>query len=453
MTTPPPPPPQLLDLAGRVVGWAGDGEQVEAIAVRSRDTEIRVYEGQIEQLSSAESAGVGVRVIRDHRQGLAYAGTLDESVLGEVLAEARENAEFGTPDEHLGLAEPDGIEPVDLDLWREALAGVPTEAKVDLAMALERAVAEADGRITKVEHSDYVDSMAEAAIASSTGILAASRATTCFVSTYVLAGSDGDTQTGFGYSVGREPGDLNVEEAAADAARRATRLLGATKPTSGRRPVVLDPWVTAQFLGILAGTLSGEAVLKGRSLFADRIGEEVAVGRVTLVDDPTNPLAFGATGTDGEGLATRRNVLIDGGVLRSFLHNTYTGRRSGAGSTGSAVRGFKSTPGVGARALALAPGTATQPELVAGLDDGVLIQSVKGLHSGVNAVSGDFSTGAEGLRIRGGELSEPLRGFTVASTIQRMLHDVAAVGGDVEWLPGRAAGVSLVVADVTISGT
>jgi PmbA protein len=443
----------LLALADQVVGWANDGEQVEAIAVRSRDTEVRVYQSEIEQLSSAEAAGIGVRVIRDHRQGLAYAGTLDDSVLGEVLAEARENAEFGTPDEHLGLAERDGVTPVDLDLWRPGLAGVATESKVELALALERAVAAADPRITTVEHADYADSMGEAAIASTTGIRDSSRATTCFVSTYVLAGDDGDTQTGFGFSVGREPPDLDIEEAAADAVRRATRLLGAVKPASGRCPVVLDPWVTAQLLGILGGTMSGEAVLKRRSLFADRLGEEVGAGRLTLVDDPTDPRAFGSTPTDGEGLATRRNILVEGGVLRGFLHNAYTGRRSGAGSTGSAVRGFKSAPAVGARALALDPGSATQPELIAAIDDGVLIQSVKGLHSGVNAVSGDFSTGAEGLRIKGGELGDPLRGFTIASTIQRMLHDVTAVGGDVEWLPGRAAGVSLVVADVSISGT
>ena len=440
-------------MAERVAGRAEPGEEVEAIVVRSRDTEIRVYEGGIEQLSSAESAGVGVRVIRDHRQGIAYAGTIDDvDLIDEVLAEARENAGFGTPDEHLAVASPDGVEPVELDLWRDELAGVPTDAKVELAMELDRAVAAADGRITKVEHADYADSMAEAALASTAGIRAASRATTCFVSTYVLAGEGDDTQTGFGFSTGREPGELDIPAAAGDAAERATRLLGATKPDSGRFTVVFDPWVTAQFLGILSGTLSGEAVLKGRSLFADRLGDSVGPDRLTLVDDPTNPLAFGATRTDGEGLATRRNLLIDRGVVAGFLHNSYTGRRSGTGSTGSAVRGFKSAPGVGARALALVPGDAAQAELVAAIDDGVLIQSVKGLHSGVNPVSGDFSTGADGLRIKGGALAEPLRGFTIASTIQKMLKDVVAVGGDVVWLPMRAAGVSLVVDDVTISG-
>jgi PmbA protein len=217
--------------------------------------------------------------------------------------------------------------------------------------------------------------------------------------------------------------------------------------------VVLDPYVTAQFLAILGGTLSGEAVQKGRSLFADRLGDEVASPLVTLVDDPTNPAAFTATETDGEGLATRRNVLIDQGVLAMFVQNAYTARRAGTRSTGSAVRGgFKSTPGVGCMATSLAPGTATQAELVAGIGDGLLIQDVAGLHSGVNPVSGDFSTGAEGLRIRGGELAEPVREFTIASTLQKMLKDVQAVGSDLQWLPMSASGVSLVIDEVTISG-
>jgi PmbA protein len=225
------------------------------------------------------------------------------------------------------------------------------------------------------------------------------------------------------------------------------------KPQSRRLTVVLDPFVTAQLLGVLSATLNGEAVIKGRSFFAERVGELVANPLVTLVDDPTNPLAYTATDIDGEGLAARRNVLIDAGVLQGFVHNSYSARRAATRSTGNAVRGgFRGSPGVGCLALALAPGTRTQEQLIADVDDGVLIQSVQGLHSGVNPISGDFSTGASGLLISGGELGGPVREFTIASTLQRMLHDVVEVGGDVDWLPMRAAGVTLAIRDVTMSG-
>src|SRR5205807_1534701 len=148
-----------------------------------------------------------------------------------------------------------------------------------------------------------------------------------------------------------------------------------------------------------------------------------------------------------------RTVLFDGGALQGFLHNTYTGRRSGAGSTGSAVRGgFKTTPGVGARALTLVPGERGAEQVLADVGDGLLVQSMQGLHSGTNPVSGDFSVGVEGLMVRNGELAEPVREATMASTLQRMLLDVVVVGSDLEWLPGGAAGVTLAIRDVTLSG-
>ncbi|CAN5423927.1 TldD/PmbA family protein [soil metagenome] len=443
---------ELLQIGDRIVALAKGGEQVEVVVGRSSSTEVRVYEGEVEQLSSATSAGIGVRVISGNRQGFAYAGSLDEDVLAETLAEARDNATFATEDEWLGLAEPDGVAVPDLDLYREGLAKVSTDAKIDLAIALEKAVRATDSRITGIDAADYADGVSEGAVVTTTGIRTASRDASCYLSVSCVAQDGDDTQTGFGFSVGRLPDELDIEAAAADAGRRATRLLGATQPRSGRVTVVLDPYVTAQFLGIIGSTLSGESVLKGRSLFADRLGEEVAAASFTLVDDATNALAYSASETDGEGLASRRNVLIDGGRLQQFVHNSYTARRSGTVSTANAVRGISSTPGAGCRALSLAPGTKFQPELLADLGDGVLISSVSGLHSGVNPVSGDFSTGAEGLRISGGQLAEPLREFTVASTLQRMLADVVAVGADLEWLPMRSAGVSLVVRDVTVSG-
>ncbi len=419
---------------------------------RSSETEVRVYEGDIESLSSAGTAGVGVRVISNHRQGFAYAGTLDADVLGEVLAEARDNATFATTDEFLGLAEPDGVPVPELELYRREIEDVPTEDKVALALELEAAVRSADDRITGVESAEYGDAVGEGVVVTTTGIRSAGRESACYVGAYPLAKQGEETKTGFGFSVGREPGELDVASAAGDAARRATRLLGAVKPSGGRMTVVLDPFVTAQFLGIVASTMNGEAVNKGRSLFAGRLGDQVADPIVTLVDDPTDARAYRATEADGEGLATRRNVLISNGELKQFLHNTYSARRAGASSTGSAVRGFKSTPGVGARAVQLAPGTKDQAALLTDVGEGILVASVSGLHSGVNPVSGDFSTGAEGLRITGGRLGEPLREFTIASTLQRMLLDTAAVGDDVEWLPMGAAGVSLVIRDVSVSG-
>ena len=276
----------------------------------------------------------------------------------------------------------------------------------------------------------------------------------CELVAYSLAADGDETQTGFGFSLGRSFDELDVTVAARDAADRALRMLGATKPPSGRLTVVLDPWVTAQLVGIVAGTLGAEEVVKGRSLFAGRVGEQVASPLITLVEDPTDARSWGATPIDDEGLATRRVPLVEAGVLQGFVHSTWTARRLGTASDRlGGPGGFKSTPTAGCRAVSLAPGTAGAADLLAGVEDGVLVQEVSGLHSGVNPVSGDLSTGAEGLRIRGGELAEPLREFTIASTLQRLLQDVVAVGSDLTWLPMSAAGLTLVVGDVAVSGS
>ncbi len=444
---------ELLDVATRVAGWARDGEQVEAFVARSRETEVQVFEGEVESLSSATSAGIGIRVVSGRRQGFAYAGSLDEAVIAETLGEARDNAGFASEDEFVGLAAPDGVAAADLDLWRDELVSLPADAKVARALELERAVRSGDPRIRQVEAAEWADAAMESAIATSTGIAVASQRTACYLSAYAVAGEGGDTQTGGGYSVGRAPSDLDLEKAAGDAVERATRLLGAVKPRSAHLTVVLEPRITATLLAILSGTLDGESVLKGRSLFAERLGEAVSVPGFTLVDDPTDPDAYGAGRYDAEGLATRRNVLVEDGVLQTFLYNTYAARRAGTISTASAVRGgFKGAPGTGARAVSVVAGTQSAEEILAAVGDGLLVQTVSGVHSGVNPVSGDFSVGAEGLLIKGGALAGPVRELTIASTLQRMLGGIVAVGNDLERLPSVASGVTLAIADVSMSG-
>jgi PmbA protein len=448
-------PEDLTALAERVAGWARTGEEVEVYVARGDETDIRAYDGEVESLTSATSAGIGIRVISDHRLGFAWAGSLDPSVLEETLAEARDNASFATPDDHVALAVPDGVPAVDLDLWDEGLAAVPTTAKVELALALEAQARAADAHIRQVDHADYGDGSVEMALVSTTGMRAASRKTSGYISVSVIAGEGDGSQTGGGFSVSRGFEGLDPDRATDDAVIRAVRLLGATKGPSGRQTVVFDRRAATTVLSVVSGALSGEAVDKGRSFFAGRIGEQVGDTVLTLVDDPTDPRAYGAAAYDAEGLACRRNVLIDAGVLRGFLYDTVSASRAGVRSTGSAVRGgFAGTPRPGCRALTVAPGPEGFDEdaVLAAVGEGLFVQSMTGVHSGVNPISGDFSVGAEGLMIRDGRLAEPVREITVASTLQRMLQSVVAVGADVEWLPGIAAGQTLAFGDMQISG-
>ena len=432
----------LQAIADAIVAEAQPGEQIAAYLGRSSETDIRVRNQEIEHFVSAQSQSVSVTVIVDGRTGASSAGAFDETSWREVLAEARENATFGTPDEYAGLAEPDGVAIVEQKLWDDDLAAFPTDKKIEIAKELERLVLAEDSRI-RIDDVNYSDGSTEEASATTLGIRSSSRSNSCYATVSVLVDDNGETQTGWAYALGDSPLLFDLPTAARTAAVRATRLLGAVKPASKVTTVVLDPMVTAQFLGIIGSTLNGESVSKGRSIFAERVGEQVASPLVTLVDDPTDSRSYYARETDGDGLAARRNVLVENGVLKMFVHDAYSARRMNTKSTGNAG---------GCVALQLTPGTKTQEELIAGISEGVLIDSVQGLHSGVNPVSGDFSTGASGLMIRDGKTAEPVREFTIASTLQRMLLDVAEIGCDVDWLPMRATGVSLVITGVTMSG-
>jgi PmbA protein len=446
----------LLGLARRVAGDARPGEQLEAYVLRTRDVDVKVFGGEVESLSVAQVEGVGIRVIADARQGYAWAGSLDADVIAETVGEARDNAAFGAPDESYALAAPgdaEGVEAPTLDLWCDDVLRTPTADKVTLALDLERATRNADPRVRGVESASYGDAAVEAAVANSLGLEAGTRRTVCSCSAFAMAGEDTATQTGSGFSAGRSFAEIDAQVAARDAAERAVRLLGAKQIPSARLPVVFDPLVTRSVLALLGGALSGEAMVKGRSLFVGREGEEVAGPGITLVDDPTLTDAFGAATHDAEGVPTRRVELIARGRFDSVLHNVYTARRAGGRTTGSAVRGgFKSPPGVGARALHLVPGELSAEDILALVGHGLYVQSVSGLHSGTNPVSGDFSVGAVGLVVRDGSLAEPVREITIASTLQRMLHDVLQVGADLTWLPGGAAGMTLLVGDMSISG-
>lgn len=446
----------LLELARRVAGSSRAGEEVEAYVMRARDTDVKVFGGEVESLSVAEVAGVGVRVINGGRQGYAWAGSLDADVVTETVREARDNAEFAQYDEHLALATPQdfaGVPTLSLDLWRDELVRFPTDEKVRIALEVEKIAKSRDARIRGIEHAQYGDVSSEAVIVTSTGIESEARRTACSVYVVAIAGEAAQTQTGYGFSVGRAPQQLDLDIAAQMATDRAVGLLGAAQPRSARLPVVFDPMATSSIVGIIGAALNGDSALRGRTFLTGRLGEEIASSAVTLVDDPTNADAFAASTHDSEGVPTRRNVLVEDGLLRMFLHNVYSARRAGVATTGSAVRGgFKSTPGVGARALHLQPGTRDRDAVIGDVADGVYVQSVSGLHSGVNVVSGDFSVGAEGFEIRNGQCGAPLREMTIASTLPRILLDVAEVGSDLTWLPGGAAGMTIRIDGMSIGG-
>ena len=445
-------PERLLDLAAAVVDRGRDNEEIEVACSYGRSTSIRAYGGEVESLTTAENHAIGVRVLVDGREGFASAGTLDEDVVAAMLDEARDNARLAEADPHVGIAKPDGVEAVEIDLWRDGVGATPNRDKIEIALELERRVQGADPRITGVRVAGYGDSAGSFALASTSGIRAATRATSASASVQALARDGERTQTGYAWDGGREPSELDLDQVVERAVSHSVDLLGSTQPKTATVDLVLDPHLAATVLGLIAGTLTGDRVLKGRSPFVDRVGEQVASPLLTFLDDPTDPRSLGADSHDGEGLACRPVSLVTDGVLDGFLHDSYTGRSAGQGSTGSAIRGTRGLPSPGLHALTVRPGSGTLEELIGEVDHGLLVFSLAGLHSGVNPVSGDFSVGVEGRMIRNGQLAEPVNECTIASTLQRLLLDVRAVGGEVSHLPSGVSTPPVVIGGVSLSG-
>jgi PmbA protein len=446
--------PDLTDLCARAVAAVHDGEDIEAYASSGQRTQVRVRSGEVKSLTFADSRGIGVRVITGHRVGYAYAADPDENGVDELVRSARESAGFAEPDEGNSLPPIGPVEPLSgPGIYRGAQVEVATSRKVALALELEQAAVSVRPDVRKVESASYGDSVSWVAIASTRGGPLAYPRTDSWVTVTALAERDGETQTGFSFALAREIDELDWEAVSREAALRAERLLGGVKPQSERTAVILDPVAAASFLGVLAGALSAESVLKGRSLLAGRVGQDIAAGGVSLIDDGRLPEGPALAPFDDEGVATTRTPLIENGKLRGFLHNTYTAVKSGERSTGNAGRGgYRTVPGVSPSNLYLEPGEASA-DLVSQLGRGVYVQEVTGLHSGANPISGQFSVGATGLRVEGGALAGALREMTIASTLLDMLRSVVALGSDLRFPLGGGLGApTVLVSEMTVGG-
>ncbi|MFN2525766.1 MAG: TldD/PmbA family protein, partial [Actinomycetota bacterium] len=401
----------LIDLAARIASRAGSGEDVEAFLTHERNFEVKVFEGEVDSLSSAEPRGAGVRVFLDGKVGFAYTTELTDEGLDEVLERARDNGRHSTPEDANGMADP-------ADLGAESVPGLSdpnfgaldADAKVRFALDLEAAVRSLDPRVRTVEEAAYADTQTEVAFATSAGSSGAYERSDAWCYVMAIAEEGDDTEIGFDFDLGRSGGDLDPEVVARSAVDRAVGVLGAGKIPSAQMPVVLDPYSAARFLGVLATALTAEAVQKGRSLFAGRIGDEVAAPLISLVDDGRIQGGPRSAPWDAEGVPTRRTQVISGGVLESFLYDTKTARRESKSSTGNAARaGFKSPPGVAPTNLSLDPTGESRDEVRRGVDRAFLVLDLHGVHSGANPVSGDFSVGATGMLLERGEPVRPVK--------------------------------------------
>jgi PmbA protein len=447
---------ELLDLAQRAVELAEAGEAVEAFLTHEREFHVKVYDGEVDSLSSAEPRGAGIRVVSGGRVGFSYTTDLSEPGVSEAVASARENARYSTPDEAVELAGPwDAAVPDIPDLLDEDQPDVDPKRKIDFAIEIERITRSVDERV-RTEEALYSDSDTEIAIATSTGVAGSYRRTDASCYSVAIATDGDDTEIGFEFDLARGIEKLDAEWVARHAAEKALTTLGAGKIPSGRMPIVLDPYVAARFLGVIGSALTGEAVQKGRSLFAGKLGQAVAAENVTMIDDGRATGAPDVAPWDAEGVPTTRTSVIAEGILDSVLYDITSAKRDGRESTGNASRaGFKSGPGPAPSNLTIEPTGETKEEVFARAGTALWVHDFHGVHSGTNAVSGDFSVGVTATLLENGVPSRPVKEVTIAAPMLDILSRIECVADDRRWLPfgGSYGGATTLISEMTVAGS
>lgn len=416
---------------------------------------VKAFAGEVEGLRYSHSRGVGVRALHAGRLGYSYCTGLEWEDVRRTVEEAVANSRYSMPDEYNQLPGGSGYTQAELDIYDPESEETDSLRKVEMALELERLTLSRDRRVSQVETAVYADSVSQVAVASTAGVAGSYSSSDCYCYVFPIAREGDEYQTGFSFDLGVKPSHLDLEKVAQEACERAICLLGSRSISSRRTTLILDSFVAAEFLGMLAAALSAEAVLKGRSFLAGKVGETIAAPTVSIIDDGLLKGAPSTAPFDDEGVPSQRKELIDAGTLKGYLHNTYTASRSGTASTGNASRGsFRDRPRVGATNMFLQPGQGSREDILRQVGEGVLVLQVVGAHAGANPVSGEISLGALGLLVENGEPGQSLREITLAGKALDFLRDIVAVGEDLRFLPfeGSLGAPTVAVADVMISG-
>ena len=420
-------------------------DAAEATIGVTRRFHVEAREKTISKLEQSTGKTLHMRLFREGRKVSLSSSDFSTDGIASAIAAALDQSRYVAADEWSGLPGTCGRTGGDLGLYDAAVADRDDASKVDDALALEQMIRDADPRVTNSSGSNYADAVSIVALANSSGFADAYTSTRASRSTSPVAEEGEIKRTAHYGTAGRRAKDLEDSQTVARiAARRTVELFGAKKPPTARLPVIFERDIAAAVLDDLFAAIAAGNVAVGNSWLADRVGERIGSDLVNIVDDGTLPGRLGSSPFDGEGVPTRRTVVFENGVLRTFLYDTYYGRKLGAESTGNSTGG-----GVGANNFYLEPGTASLDDLIASTPRGVLVLDTIGFAT--EHATGTYSRGARGFYIENGEIAHPIDEFTIAGHFPAMLAGIDAVANDLRY-DGSIVSPSFRVAEMTISG-
>jgi PmbA protein len=464
----------LKQLAADVLARAlkAGASDAETVVYEGDEFSAKVRLGQVETLKESGSRAIGLRVYiasglgssPARRTASTSSSDFSPESIDRLVSGAVTLARITSEDPFAGLPEPEAFgqhAAAGQHLYFEDVNLQPPSARIEIARVCEAAALAYDPRIRNSGGGDFDAATAHKVLINSRGFAGEFRRSYCGFSTQPIAhDDDGNMQRNYWYSAARTT--LLLEDAVdigQEAARRTLRRLGARRVKTQRAPVVFSPEVARSIVGNIFDAANGDAIYRHASFFTGKLGERVAGDNVTVIDDGTlvfdheNGIRTGGFGTapfDGEGLPTRRTVLVENGVLKNYVMNTYTARKLGMASTGNASRSLASNPGIGAGNFFLQPGTLTPEQIIGDVKNGLYVTETMGF--GVNLVTGDYSQGAAGLWIENGELAYPVEEITIAGNLKDMYQNISAIGNDLVFRSSAAA-PTLRIDGMTIAGS
>ncbi|MDR4484546.1 MAG: TldD/PmbA family protein [Nitrospirales bacterium] len=426
--------------------------EADLLVAEGDSVSVQVRMSEVDRLSKAREKVLGIRVFFGKRSASSSTSDFSKASLHRLVSDTCSLAKAVVEDETSGLPAPDHmmINIPDMDMKDDRQLTVDEE--IDLAKRAEQSAFSADPRITNSEGAECSAGYGSILLANSHGFVGsyASSSYSLSVSPIALESQNGGMQRDYWYSVKRKFHELDSPETIGqEAARRTVRRLGSRAITTQEVPVIFDPETAKGLLGHISSAVSGYSLYKGASFLLGQLGKAIASDLVTVIDDGRLAGGLGSRPFDGEGLPTRQTMVIDKGVLSSYLLDTYSGRKLGMASTGNASRSVGENPTVGATNLFLTPGASSPDEILKSIKRGLYVTELIGF--GVNLVTGDYSRGAVGFWVENGELTHPVEEVTIAGNLQQILKDIEMVGNDLEFR-GRVASPTVKIRKMMVAG-
>lgn len=425
-------------------------DQFEIYFEHQTSTQIDSKNQNIDTLSRSEDVGLAIRLVKNHKLGFSYTTSLEENTIRKSIETAFEIAKHMPEDPYVNLHSFENSVYPHVDTFDTKSIALPFAEKIQLAKHLEAVCKKADSRITAVRHATVSETIHEIQLMDSHGDVIHFQSTGYAAQITCKAEHAGDSQMGGDFQFSNDLDTLSLDSVGENAARWATELLGAKPAPTLHCPAIFRNSVVAEFIDFLSASFSAENLDKGRSMLAGKMGEVPFSDEVTLIDDGLLSGGMGTTPFDGEGIPSKKTILVDRGQISNMLYDLYYSRKKGIDPTGSTSRTLKSPPSIHFSNFYLQRGRTTVEALLDGISRGILITDLMGIHT-ANPITGDFSLGASGILIENGKLGTPVRGFAVAGNILEVFKRITDVGNDLRFF-GKVGAPSIRLSEISIGG-